>query len=272
MKKLTENKIFFVTTLIGIIFLYFPIMIMIAYSFNASKLMTSWSGFSIKWYQELLHDKEIIHALLTSLKISIFAATVSSILGLIIALFLSSNKNSNWKKRIVEGVINIQFTVPEVIIGLSLLLLFVSLERTTGLFGGRNWFTVVIAHTTLAISYVTILIKAKIDNLNTSVFEAASDLGAKPFCVFRKITLPLIRPALINGWLLAFILSMDDLVIASFTSGPGSTTLPMLIHSRIRLGLSPEINALASVLIIIIMFIGIFSNFITIKNKNNNRK
>lgn len=248
MKSNFLSKIFIA---FGFLFLYLPIIIVIIYSFNDSKLVTIWSGFSLKWYRELLADNELITALWTSLKIACASASLATIIGCFAGLVLA--RFGSFKgKFLFSTMLSAPFVVPEIVTGFSLLILFVNLEHIIGWPTSRGITTVIIAHTTIGVAYITLLVQARMIQFDKSIEEAALDLGSRPFKVFCVITLPLITPALMAGWLLAFTISIDDLVIASFTSGPGATTLPMLIYARIRMGVSPEINALATLIILTI--------------------
>jgi putrescine transport system permease protein len=236
---------------LGFLFLYAPIASVIFYSFNASRLVTVWAGFSLHWYGELAANEPIKRAALTSLEIAFFAATGALVLGTLAGFVLSRYRR--FRGRTLFGaLVTGPLVMPEVIIGLSLLLLFVALEQTIGWPRGRGVVTIVIAHMTLGLAYVSVVVEARLSSFDRSLEEAALDLGAKPWKVFAVITLPLIAPALVAGWLLAFTLSFDDLVIASFTTGPAATTLPMVIFSSVRLGVSPQINALATLLLVFI--------------------
>ncbi len=235
----------------GFAFLYGPIVSLVVYSFNASKLVTVWGGFSTKWYGELLRDEQVLEAALLSLKIGVITATVAVLLGTLAGLILA--RFGRFKGRLLfSGMVSAPLVMPEVITGLSLLLLFVSAEELIGWPAGRGMDTITIAHITFCMAYVAVIVQSRLSSLDESVEEAAMDLGARPAKVFLVITLPIIAPALISGWLLAFTLSLDDLVIASFVSGPGASTLPMVIFSKVRLGVSPDINALATIIILIV--------------------
>lgn len=248
---------FFLTTclLFGYAFLYVPIFILIAFSFNKSRLVTIWDGFSFKWYQSLFHNEQLLKAAWVSLKVATLSASFALILGTLAALGLV--RLGRFKGRtFFSGLIMAPLVMPEVITGLSLLILFVSLKQVMGWPETRGVLTITIAHTTLAMAYVTSLVQARLSGFDNTLIEAALDLGARPFKSFFMITLPLIAPGLGAGWLLAFALSLDDLVIASFVSGPGATTLPMVIFSSVKLGVTPQINALAT-LIVIFVSIGV---------------
>lgn len=235
-------------TLFGFIFLYAPIISLVVFSFNKSKLVTVWGGFSTKWYGELLNDPQILGAAWISLKIAFISATLALVFGTMVALALTRFGKFR-SKSMLNGMITAPLVMPEVITGLSLLLLFVSMEAAFGWPAGRGMLTIIIAHTTFCMAYVAVVVQARLSDMDDSLEEAALDLGAKPVRVFFDITLPVIAPALVSGWLLAVTLSLDDLVIASFVSGPGASTLPMVIFSKVRLGVSPDINALATIMI-----------------------
>ena len=232
----------------GYAFLYIPLISVIIYSFNDSPLATVWGGFSTRWYGELFRNKQVLDALFLSLKIAITSATVATILGTMSGLVLA--RFGRFKGRtLFSGMISSPMVMPEVITGLSLLLMFVTLQQLTGWPGQRGFSTITIAHTTFSMAYVAIIVQSRLVAMDESLEEAAMDLGGRPLRVVFDITLPLIAPAMVAGWLLSFTLSLDDLVIASFVSGPGSTTLPMYIFSKVKLGVTPDINALASLII-----------------------
>ncbi len=235
----------------GFAFLYIPILSLVIYSFNESKLVTVWGGFSTKWYGELLRDPQILGAAWISLKIGLISATLAVILGTLAALVLVRFGPFR-SKSLLTGMVTAPLVMPEVITGLSLLLLFVSMEQAIGWPAGRGMTTIIIAHVTFCMAYVAVVVQSRLVDMDESLEEAAMDLGARPVRVFFDVTLPVIAPALVSGWLLAFTLSLDDLVIASFVSGPGSSTLPMVIFSKVRLGVSPDINALATLIIAVV--------------------
>jgi putrescine transport system permease protein len=236
---------------LGYLFLYGPIASLVFYSFNASRLVTVWAGFSVHWYGELLRNEAIKSAALVSFEVAVSAATGALVLGTLAGYALARFRR--FRGRAVFGALALApLVMPEVIIGLSLLLLFVALEQATGWPRGRGILTITIAHVTLGLAYVAVIVEARLSSFDRSLEEAALDLGARPWKVFAVITLPLIAPALAAGWLLAFTLSLDDLVIASFTAGPASTTLPMVIFSSVRLGVSPQINALATIVLVVV--------------------
>jgi len=240
----------------GFGFLYVPIMILIVYSFNDSRLVTVWSGFSFKSYLELFQDQQLLDAAWLSLEIAFLCACMSLILGLMASLALV--RFGRFRGHMTfAGMITAPLVMPEVITGLSLLLLFVAMEQAVGWPAGRGILTIFIAHVTFSTAFVTVILSSRLREVDRSIEEAAMDLGATPLKVFFVITLPIIAPALLAAWLLGFTLSLDDLVIASFVSGPGSTTLPMKVFSSVRLGVSPKINALATIIIFLVSF-GVF--------------
>ncbi len=235
----------------GFAFLYIPIVLVIIYSFNDSKLVTIWGGWSIRWYMELFSNENILNAALLSFRIAAITATAATIFGTMAGLILARLREFSGMM-LFTGMFASPLVMPEVITGLSLLLLFVSLQNFIGWPSQRGMNTITIAHITFSMAYVAVIIQSRLTEVNESLEEAAMDLGAKPARVIWDITLPIILPAMISGWLLAFTLSLDDLVISSFVSGPGATTLPMLIFSKVRLGVSPDINALATILILMV--------------------
>jgi len=249
MKK--RSRFIFSALCFGFAFLYIPILLVVIYSFNDSRLVTIWGGWSIRWYIELFNNDNILDAALLSLRIAMVSATCATIMGTLAGIALTRIRQ--FKGRLLfTGMIISPLVMPEVITGLSLLLLFVSLQNLIGWPGQRGINTITIAHITFSMAYVAVIIQSRLTNINESIEEAALDLGAKPIRVLWDITLPIILPAMISGWLLSFTLSLDDLVIASFVSGPGATTLPMLIFSKVRLGIAPDINALATILIAVV--------------------
>lgn len=246
----------------GFVFLYGPILLMMAYSFNASRLATVWGGFSTKWYGELFANKMVIDAALLSLQIAAVSATVATVLGTMAGIALA--RFGRFRGRLLfSGMVTAPLVMPEVITGLSLLLLFVALEGTFGWPAGRGMMTITIAHVTFSMAYVAVVIQSRLAQVDVSLEEAAMDLGSRPAQVMFDITLPLLAPAMVSGWLLAFTLSLDDLVIATFTSGPGATTLPMLIFSKVRLGLTPDINALATIIIVVVTTVVVLGTVIS---------
>ncbi|MEM1364905.1 MAG: ABC transporter permease [Pseudomonadota bacterium] len=230
---------------LGLALLYLPILVLVVYSFNDGKLVTVWSGFSLRWYRELLDNEQLLASVWVTLRIGLLAATAAVVLGTLAAMALVRSQGFRGRG-LFHGMIFAPLVMPEVITGLSLLLLFVALAVDRGLL------TVTLAHTTFAMCYVAVVVRARLQDFDRSLEEAAMDLGCPPGRVFFKITLPIIWPAILSGWVLAFTLSLDDLVIASFVSGPGSTTLPMRIYSQVRLGVTPEINAISTILIVMV--------------------
>ena len=252
-----RNSRFLISVLaFGYAFLYVPLVLVIVYSFNDSRIATVWGGFSTRWYGELFRNEQILDAALLSLRVALTSATFATLLGTMAGLVLA--RFGRFKGRtLFSGMITSPMVMPEVITGLSLLLLFVTLQQITGWPGQRGFSTITIAHTTFSMAYVAVIVQSRLLAMDESLEEAAMDLGGRPLRVVFDITLPLIAPAMIAGWLLAFTLSLDDLVIASFVSGPGSSTLPMYIFSKVKLGVSPDINALAT-LIIVAICLGVF--------------
>jgi putrescine transport system permease protein len=266
------RRSFLVTTLMafGFAFLYIPILSMIVYSFNESRLVTVWSGFSTKWYVELFQNQQILGAAKLSLKIAAINATGAVILGTLAGIALSRFRRFKGRT-LLTGMTTAPLVMPEVITGLSLLLLFVAMEQAFGWPAGRGVTTITIAHITFSMAYVAVVIQSRLSSLDESLEEAAMDLGARPTKVFFLITVPIILPAILAGWLLAFTLSWDDLVIASFVSGPGSSTLPLVIFSKVRLGVSPDINALATIMVSIVA-IGILAAGLWMQRQERQRE
>lgn len=241
-------RLLFSVLAFGYAFLYGPILSLMIYSFNESRLVTVWSGFSTKWYGELLGNEQILSAAWLSVRIAAATATAATVLGTLAAVVLV--RFGRFRGRTLFGLlVTAPMVMPEVVAGLSLLLLFVALEQAVGWPAGRGATTITLAHVTFALAYVTVVVQSRLRQFDPALEEAALDLGARPHTVFLRITLPLIAPALGAGWLLAFTLSIDDLVVASFVSGPGATTLPMVVYSSVRLGVSPQINALATIVV-----------------------
>jgi putrescine transport system permease protein len=234
-----------VSVALGLAFLYLPIAILVIYSFNASRLVTVWGGWSLEWYRELTHDQAILDAASMSLRIGVLSATLATVLGTMAAVALM--RAGRFRGRLLfSGMVYAPLVMPEVITGLSLLLLFVA----SGV--DRGFWTVTAAHTTLTTCFVTVIVQSRLIGFDRSLEEAALDLGCPPLKTFLTVTLPLIWPAVAAGWMLAFSLSLDDLVIASFTTGPGATTLPIRIYSQVRLGVKPEINAICTIMIAVV--------------------
>ena len=227
---------------LGLVFLYLPIVILVIYSFNASRLVTVWGGWSLRWYHEFFNDSAMIDAAWMSVRVGATSATIATLLGTLTAVALS--RGGSFRGRtLFSAMLYAPLVMPEVITGLSLLLLFVALNAE------RGFWTVTIAHTTLTLCFVAVVVQSLLGSLDRSLEEAAMDLGCDPVRAFLLVTLPLIIPAIAAGWMLAFTLSLDDLVIASFTTGPGSATLPIRIYSEVRLGVKPEINAICTLVI-----------------------
>ena len=230
---------------LGFAFLYLPMLILIIYSFNESKLVTVWAGFSTKWYGELFQNEAFLNAAWVTVKVAVLSSTLATVLGTMAAYVLVRAGRFSGRT-LFSGMIYAPLVMPEVITGLSLLLLFIGIGLDRGVL------TIVLAHTTFSMCYVSVVVSSRLVSFDRSLEEAALDLGCSPIEAFRLVTLPIIAPAVISGWLLAFTLSLDDLVIASFTSGPSATTLPIKIFSAVRLGVSPEINALSTIMIAIV--------------------
>jgi len=247
------NRSIFLTSCLafGFAFLYVPILSLIVFSFNKSKLVTVWAGFSTKWYGELLQNDQILQAAWVSVRIAVANASFAVVLGTL-AGFVLARMGRFQGRTLLTGMVTAPLVMPEVITGLSLLLLFVAMQDMIGWPDGRGMTTITIAHITFSMAYVAVIVQSRLSSVDESLEEAALDLGARPVKVFMLITIPIIAPALISGWLLSFTMSLDDLVIASFVSGPGSSTLPMVIFSKVRLGVSPEINALATIIVLIV--------------------
>ncbi|WP_415762088.1 ABC transporter permease subunit [Pseudomonas sp. CP4] len=238
----------------GLMFIYLPMLILVIYSFNASKLVTVWGGWSIKWYVGLLDNTQLMGSVVRSLEIACYTAIAAVALGTLAAFVLT--RVTRFKGRtLFGGLVTAPLVMPEVITGLSLLLLFVAMAQLIGWPQERGIVTIWIAHTTFCAAYVAVVVSARLRELDLSIEEAAMDLGAKPFKVFFLITIPMIAPSLAAGGMMSFALSLDDLVLASFVSGPGSTTLPMEVFSAVRLGVKPEINAVASLILLAVSLV-----------------
>ena len=228
--------------MLGLAFLYLPIVVLVIYSFNASRLVTVWGGWSLHWYREFFNDSPMIEAAWMSVRVGAASATIATLLGTLAAVALSRGQNFGGRT-LFSGMLYAPLVMPEVITGLSLLLLFVGLNAE------RGFWTVTIAHATLTMCFVAVVVQSRLGSLDRTLEEAAMDLGCDPVRAFVMVTLPLIIPAIVAGWMLAFTLSLDDLVIASFTTGPGSATLPIRIYSEVRLGVKPEINAICTLVV-----------------------
>ena len=240
----------------GYLFLYIPIVALVLFSFNDSPVPNVWRGFTVKWYQALASDRELLDGLWLSLKIAFVTATSSVVLGTLAAFALVRYRRFNGRT-LFAGMVAAPLVMPEVIIGLSLLLMLVSVQRALG-FPERGMATIWLGHLLLGMAYATVVVQARLQTLNAQLEEAAMDLGARPWEVFHLVTLPMIAQALLSAWLLTFTLSLDDVVLSAFLSGPGATTMPLVIFSRARLGLNPSVNAVAT-LIVLVVSIGVFA-------------
>ena len=241
---------------LGLAFLYLPIVILVIYSFNASRLVTVWGGWSLRWYSEFFNDRAMLEAAWMSLRVAMASATIATLLGTLAAVALSRGERFRGRT-LFSGMLYAPLVMPEVITGLSLLLLFVALNAE------RGFWTVTIAHTTLTMCFVAVVVQSRLGSLDRSLEEAAMDLGCDPARAFVAVTLPLIVPAIAAGWMLAFTLSLDDVVIASFTTGPGSATLPIRIYSEVRLGVKPEINAICTLVIGLIAVVIVVASLVS---------
>lgn len=251
---------------IGFAFLYIPIISLVVFSFNDSALASSWSGFSFRWYVSLFQDAALLSAAWLSFKIAILSAIAAVIVGTW-AGYVLARKGPFKGFALYIGMLNAPLVIPDVILGISLLLMIIEIRNITGFPEANGVFTIWLGHVTLCIAYVSVVVSSRVRELDRSLEEAALDLGATPMRVFFSITLPLIAPALVSAWLLAFTLSLDDVVIASFLNGPGFTTLPIEVFSRVRLGIKPEVNALATIFIVAVGTLVIVANRIQSKNR-----
>ena len=255
----------------GMAFLYVPMLLLIIYSFNYSKLVPVWGGFSVRWYKTLFASEEVWNALTLSLQIAVVNATFATLLGTLAGLAMA--RFGRFRGRtLFSGMISAPLVMPEVITGLSLLLLFITMNELLGWPSNRGITTITIAHITFSLAYVAVIIQSRLTGMGQDLEEAAQDLGGKPLRVMMDITLPLLAPGMIAGWLLAFTLSLDDLVIASFVSGPGANTLPMLIYSRVRLGLRPDINALATIIILTVALGVIIAGWLLMRQQRRQKR
>ncbi|WFR95850.1 ABC transporter permease [Rhizobium tumorigenes] len=253
-----------VSVTLGFAFLYLPIALLVIFSFNESKLVTIWTGFSVKWYVQLMHNQALLDAAWVTVRVGLLSATLATVLGTLAAFTLV--RYTRFRGRMLfSGMVYAPLVMPDVITGLSLLLLFVAIGFD------RGFWTITLAHTTLTMCFVAVVVQSRLMSFDQSIEEAALDLGATPLRTFLEITLPIISPAVFSGWILAFTLSLDDLVIASFTSGPGATTLPMKIYSQVRLGVTPEINAVCTILIAIVA-IGVICASVVTKRREIQRQ
>jgi putrescine transport system permease protein len=249
---------------LGFAFLYIPMIILIIYSFNSSRLVTVWAGFSTRWYGELFQNEAFLDAAWVTLRVGFMSSLIATVLGTMAAYVLVRG-GKFMGRTLFSGMIYAPLVMPEVITGLSLLLLFISIGMDRGIY------TIILAHTTFSMCYVSVVVSSRLVTFDRSVEEAALDLGCTPFDAFRSVTLPIIAPAVVSGWLLAFTLSLDDLVIASFTAGPSATTLPIKIFSSVRLGVSPEINALSTIMISLVT-IGVVTASLVSKRRITKQK
>jgi len=236
----------------GYALLYVPIASVVIYSFNDSRLVSLWGGFSLRWYASLLSDEELLEAAFLSLRIAVVSATLATALGALVAVALHRVRRLRGRM-LLNGMITAPLVMPEIITGLSLLFLFISMANLIGWPSSRGATTITIAHITFSMAYVVVVVRSRLAALDDSLEEAAMDLGGRPVAVFFDITVPMLLPALVSGWLLSFTLSLDDLVISSFVSGPGATTLPMLIFAKVRLGVTPDINAITTIIIALVI-------------------
>ena len=247
---MNHRPVFLITMLsFGFAFLYIPILSMIVFSFNNSRLATVWGGFSVKWYGKLLHNDQVLQALVLSLEIAFISATVATILGTMAGIALARFKRFRGRT-LFSGLVTAPLIMPEVITGISSLIFFILMAEYLGWPAKRGFTTVTLAHITFSLTFVTSVVHSRLIEADVAIEEAAMDLGSRPWQVMQDITLPVISPAILSGWLLAFTISLDDVVITSFTTGPGTTTLPILIWSKVKLGVSPDINALATLIVL----------------------
>lgn len=268
MRRWPISNIFLI---VGLLFIYLPMVILVIYSFNASRLVTVWGGWSLRWYAGLLENRQLISAVMRSLEIAFYTALSSVILGTLAAFVLT--RISHFRGRtLFGGMVTAPLVMPEVITGLSLLLLFVFMAQTIGWPQERGIITIWIAHTSFCASYVAVVVSSRLRELDLSIEEAAMDLGARPWKVFLLITVPMIAPSLAAGAMMSFALSLDDLVLASFVSGPGSTTLPMEVFSQVRLGVKPEINAIATLILLAVSLFTFFAWYFTRRAEERRRR
>jgi putrescine transport system permease protein len=249
---MNRRPVFLISCLcFGFAFFYIPILSLIVFSFNKSRLVTVWGGFSTQWYGKLFQNDQVIKAAALSLQIAITSATFATILGTMAGIALARFRK--FRGRVVfSGLVTAPLIMPEVITGISSLMLFIMMAEWIGWPGSRGFTTITIAHITFSMTYVATIVQSRLTSMDIAIEEAAMDLGARPWRVLTDVTLPVISPAIFAGWLLAFTISLDDVVISNFTSGPGSTTLPILIWSKVKLGVTPDINALATIIITVV--------------------
>lgn len=263
--------------LLGLVFLYLPLVVLVIYSFNSSRLVTIWGGLSTQWYSKLLHNEQILDAVWLSIRIALCSAAAAVILGTLAGYALARIKRFRGST-LFTGMVSAPMVMPDIITGLSMLLLIIQVQmflQNSGLdvlYFERGFFTIWLGHTTLCMAYVTVIIRSRLTELDQSLEEAAKDLGARPLKVFFLITLPSITPAIASGFLLSITLSLDDLVIASFLSGPGSSTLPMIIFSKIKLGLDPQMNVLATIIIALVGTLAIGINYFMMRQNTRRER
>ena len=248
----TKRNYFLLTgAALGFTFLYIPMLMLIVFSFNEARITTSWSRFSLRWYESLFANEAIINALIISLKIAVISATIATIIGTMAAIVLVRFKKFKGKT-FFSALTIAPMVMPEVMTGLAMLIFFVWMEKIFGWPNGRGMTTIALAHITFCITFVAVIVRSRLYSMGEDLEEAAMDLGARPLRVIFDITLPLIAPAMMAGWLLSFTLSLDDVILATFLSGPGSTTLPLVIFGKVKLGVSPDINALGTIIIAVV--------------------
>ncbi len=255
---------------LGIGFLYTPMAVLIVYSFNSSRLVTVWAGWSTKWYGELFRDEQLMNAVGRSLQVAFYAASAAVVIGMLASIVMVRFRRFKGRT-LFSGMITAPLVMPDVIIGLSMLLLFVAMAQSIGWPAQRGLLTVWIAHTTFCVAYSTVVISSRLREMDQSLEEAALDLGATPLRAFFQVTLPVISPAILSAWLLSFTLSLDDVVIASFVTGPGATTLPIEVFSSVKLGVTPKINALATIIIGVVSLVALGSWYISRRIDERNR-
>jgi putrescine transport system permease protein len=244
-----RNGTFLITILVfGFAFLYIPVLSMMVYSFNGSRLATVWGGFSTRWYVTLWNNAQVWKAMVLSVQIALVSATFATVLGTMAGIALARFRRFRGRT-LLSGMVTAPLVMPEVITGISMLMVFILMANWIGWPGERGFTTITLAHITFCMTYVTVIVQSRMLSADIAIEEAAMDLGSKPWQVLRDVTLPVVSPAILSGWLLAFTISLDDVVISSFTTGPGNTTLPLLIWSKVKLGVTPDINALATLLV-----------------------
>ena len=257
-----RRPIFLISALcFGFAFFYIPILSMMVFSFNESRLATVWGGFSTKWYVALWKNKQVMSALVLSVQIALVSATFATILGTMAGVALARFRRFRGRT-LFSGMVNAPLIMPEVITGISMLMLFILMAETIGWPGARGFTTITLAHITFAMVYVTTIVHSRMLSADRSIEEAAMDLGSRPWQVMRDVTLPVISPAILSGWLLAFTISLDDVVISSFVTGPGYTTLPLVIWSKVKLGVTPDINALATIIVVAVALVVVVAGIV----------